>query len=102
MTKTQAVRYADDSALALSMIAEYHPALILLDTNLPGEGIATVLHMIRTNGSQSRCLVLAGDLGEQREAIDAGADVALLKGCTTEELFDAMRELLAEQEGSSS
>ena len=55
------IGHADDSELALSMVAEHHPTLFLLDTNLPGKGVATVLREIRANGSPSCCLVLAGD-----------------------------------------
>ena len=96
MPGIEIVGNADDSALALRMVAEHRPALFLLDTNLPGEGAASVLQQIRANGSQSRCLVLADDAQQQREARNAGADVALLKGCSAAELFDSVESLLAE------
>ena len=96
------IGHADDSALALRMVAEHHPALFLLDTNLPGEGAASVLRQIKANGSQSRCLVLASNTRQQKEARNAGADVTLLKGCSAAELFGAIERLLPEQEESSS
>jgi DNA-binding NarL/FixJ family response regulator len=89
------VGQADDSASALRMVTEHHPMLVLLDTNLPGEGVSTVVRQIKANGSQSRCLVLAGDAWQQREARDAGADVALLKGFPAARLVEAVGELLA-------
>ena len=83
----------------MSFIAKHHPALALLDTNLPGEGFMPVLWEIKGNGSQSRCLVLADDVRQQREARDAGADVALLKGFPAAELFEAIGRLLTKQKG---
>jgi DNA-binding NarL/FixJ family response regulator len=84
---------ASDSSTALKMISEQHPVLVLLDTNLPGEGYAIVLQHIKSDGS-SRCLVLADDVRRQRQARSAGADAALLKGFTTAELFETTERLL--------
>jgi DNA-binding NarL/FixJ family response regulator len=88
---------ADDSASSLKMISEHHPALVLLDTNLPGEETTTVLKRIKANGSQSRCLVLADNFRQQREAKSAGADAALVKGFPTAKLFEIIEGLLSEQ-----
>jgi DNA-binding NarL/FixJ family response regulator len=92
------VGHADDSAAALRMVIEQRPALVLLDTNLPGEGVPSVLKRIKANGSQSRCLVLADSVQQQREAQAAGADVALLKGFPAVELFESVEELLVDRE----
>lgn len=85
---------ADDGASALRMVSEHHPALVLLDTNLPGEDALTVLKRIKANGSRSRWLVLSDTFGQQREARSAGADAALVKGFSTEKLFQTVEELL--------
>lgn len=89
---------ADNSSSALRMVSEHHPALVLLDTNLPGEGTASVLKRIKANGSQSRCLVLSGTIRQRRETQAAGADVALLKGFSTEQFLEIIEALLSEQE----
>jgi DNA-binding NarL/FixJ family response regulator len=94
MPGIEIVGHADDSASALRMVAEHHPALVLLDTNLPGEGVATVLQQIKASGSPSRCLVLAGSSRQQRKAREAGADAALLGGFSATELFEAIEGLL--------
>jgi DNA-binding NarL/FixJ family response regulator len=88
------VGQAGDSSAALRMFSEHHPALVLLDTNLPGEGFVTMLQHIKSDGFQSRCLVLADDAQRQQQAQAAGADAALLKGFTTAELFETTKRLL--------
>jgi DNA-binding NarL/FixJ family response regulator len=93
--------HADDDASTLKMVAELDPALMLLNTNLPGEDIVTVLQEIRATGSECRCLVLADVAQQQQAARDAGADVALLKGCSATEFFGAIDGLLAEHGKSS-
>jgi len=96
MPGIEIVGHADDSSSAIEMVSELHPALALLDTNLPNGGAVTIVRQIKTNGSLNRCLVLAGDTQKQREATEAGADAALLKGCSAAEIFQAIEELLAE------
>jgi DNA-binding NarL/FixJ family response regulator len=91
------VGLVDDSSAALRMISERHPALVLLDTNLLGEEMATVLEQIKADESQSRCLVLADTFEQQREAGSAGADAALVKGFSMEELFQTIEELLQKE-----
>jgi DNA-binding response OmpR family regulator len=93
------VSLADDSASALRMVSERHPGLVLLDTNLPGEEVTALLKRIKAdaNGSQSRCLVLADNFRQRREARSAGADAALVKGFPTAELFEVIEELLPER-----
>lgn len=89
---------ASDSSSALAMVSEHHPALVLLDTNLPGEEMTTLLRRIKANGSQSRCLVLSDNFRQQLEARSAGADAALVKGFSTIKLFEAIERLLLEHE----
>ncbi len=89
--------HADDSPAALRLVSEHRPALLLLDTNLPGEGFAIVLHQIKSDGSQSHhCLVLADDDQRQQQALAAGADAALVKGFSTAELFEIIDRLLSD------
>jgi two-component system response regulator YesN len=89
---------ADDSSSALRMISVHHPALVLLDTNLPGEKVTTVLKRIKTNGAQSRCVILTDTFKQRREALAAGIDAALVKGFRTAELFEIIEGLLSESE----
>ena len=76
------------------------PALVLLDTNLPGEDTATVLQRIRGDAfqGQPRCLALVDTRRQQRDAMAAGADVALLKGYPTTKLFEVIQTLTVGRE----
>ena len=94
VSQISVIDLADDSASALRMISEHHPALVLLDTNLPGEEMTAVLKQIKADGFQSRCLVLSDTFEQQREAQSAGADVVLVKGFPAAELFDIVEGLL--------
>ena len=96
MPGIEVIGHADNSVSAIEMVSELHPVLALLDTNLPNGGAVTIVRQIKTNGTPNRCLVLAGDTQQKQEATEAGADAALLKGCSAAEIFQAIQELLAE------
>ena len=89
------VGQADNTSLALRMIAERRPALVLVDTNLPDDGVLTVLRQIKARESQTRCLVLADNGQKQADVAAAGADAVLRKGFPAEELFDTVERLLS-------
>ena len=88
------IGHADDGSAALRMVAEHRPALVLLDTNLPGEGFSTVLMRIKGNGFRSRCLVLTDSIQQRQEAQVAGADATLVKGFPAVKLFETIERLL--------
>jgi DNA-binding NarL/FixJ family response regulator len=88
------VNQADDALSALKAIAEDHATLMLLDGSLPGNELDTVLRWIRAEQPRVRCIVLADNARQQREAKVAGADAVLLKGFPTAELFQTVERLL--------
>jgi DNA-binding NarL/FixJ family response regulator len=96
-----AVNQADDAESALKAIAEEHAILMLLDGSLPGDEVGKVLRGIRVERPQVRCIVLADNARQQREAKVAGADAILLKGFPTAELFQTVERLLSGEEGTS-
>jgi DNA-binding NarL/FixJ family response regulator len=89
-----AVNQADDALSALRAIGEDHATLMLLDGSLPGNELDAVLRWIRAERPQVRCIVLADNARQQREAKVAGADAVLLKGFPTAELFQTVERLL--------
>jgi CheY-like chemotaxis protein len=95
------VNQADDAESALKAIAEEHAILMLLDGSLPGDEVGKVLRGIRVERPQVRCIVLADNARQQREAKVAGADAVLLKGFPTAELFQTVERLLIGEEGTS-
>lgn len=109
---------ADDGASALEIVAEHQPALVLLDTNLPGgepfdggrpvrgrpvhgrpvrthSGAWAVLKQIKARWPQVRCLVLTGNGRQGQTARAAGADGVLIRGFSTAELLTAIERLLS-------
>ena len=94
VNKITIVGLADDSTSTLQMVHELHPGLVLLDTNLPGEDVTSLLKRIKGNGTRSRCLVLANNFEQQGKAEAAGADMTLVKGFATAKLFQTIEHLL--------
>jgi DNA-binding response OmpR family regulator len=76
------------------MLKERRPALVLLDINLPGHKVSTVLRQIKIRQPQTWCLVLTDDVRQQQMVRDAGADVVLLKGFPAARLFATIEGLL--------
>ena len=97
MPGIQVVGCADDSSCVLSMVSDLRPALVLLDTNLPGENTAAVLHRLQdaVGPGQPRLLVLVDTQRQQQHLLSVGADVALLKGYPTTRLFEQIETLTA-------
>jgi DNA-binding NarL/FixJ family response regulator len=95
MPRVHALCLADDGPMALDIVAQKQPRIVLLDTNLPHEGqFWGVLEQIKDRWPQSLCLVLADNDIQRQAAYIAGADGALLKGFAAVELFVAIRKLL--------
>ena len=95
--RVQTINQVGDVASIQRAMAECHPALVLLDAGLSGNGVATVVRMIKTERAKIHCLVLADDVQQQQEAKSAGADVALLKGVLASELFEIVEWLLSKE-----
>jgi DNA-binding NarL/FixJ family response regulator len=96
--RVSVVGQADCGASALSMIAVSRPALALLDTNLPDGEVTAVLEQIKTLEPRCRCLVLADEMRQLRDAVSAGADAALLKGFPAARLFEVIENLMGRYE----
>jgi len=97
MAQIKTVRQADDVASTLRVLAECHPGLVLLDTNLSTNGAAALVKMIKAQEPRCCCLVLADDVQGQREVECAGANLALVKGLPAEKLLESIERLLTEQ-----
>ncbi len=98
VSQIETVSQVSNASAVMAAVAQYHPALVLLDTSLPDNKVLTVLRQIKANGSQSRCLVLADDIRQQQQAKAAGADISLLKGFPPKKLVEIIEGLLSEAE----
>jgi DNA-binding NarL/FixJ family response regulator len=88
------VGIAGHSFLAMKMLTQYHPALVLLDIDLPDNQAWDLLKQIQLSRPQTRCLLLVNSNEQQRAARIAGANAALLKGFAAVELFTTIEKLL--------
>jgi DNA-binding NarL/FixJ family response regulator len=86
-----------DCSSALHVVPERQPTVVLADINFLDAPASAWLGELRTKRHSSRCLLFVGSYRMKEEARDAGADAVLLKGFSTPELFDTIRELLKER-----
>jgi DNA-binding response OmpR family regulator len=89
---------ADDGPAALKLVAEHNPSLVLLDSHLPDDEIRAVVEQIKTEHSQTCCIVLADTIEQQHIARNAGADEVLPKGFPITSLLGTIHKLISWQE----
>ena len=95
MQRVNAVLIAEDAASALRTMAQHRPALVVLEINLPAEERHAPLKEIKSRWPLTRCIALADDIEQQREAESAGADVVLIVGFPAARFIAAIGELLS-------
>jgi YesN/AraC family two-component response regulator len=81
---------AADGQEAVQFIEQCQPDVVLMDIRMPViDGLKATL-IIKGRWPKVKVIVLSMYSSYQAEALTAGADVFLVKGCTTEELFQAI------------
>lgn len=93
----ETVSLAQDVLPALQIIAQHRPALVIVLDALPG-GVEAVLRWIRTEGSHSRSLVLVRDSEQRRDALEHGADMALLRGFPAARLYQVIEQMVVQRD----
>jgi CheY-like chemotaxis protein len=81
-----AVLVAEDKNLALRMIQNHQPALVILDMRFPD--MKDLIDEIKTHWSHIHLIVLVEDIEQQKEVAASGVKSVLLKG------FSAQRSSL--------
>ena len=93
---------AADSENLLSQMVSAHPDIVLLDWDLPGAPIQTLLSAIRASGNHTYVVVLSGHQEDARNALAAGADAFVSKANPPTQLVAAVNGLiLGEDHGES-
>jgi DNA-binding NarL/FixJ family response regulator len=90
---------ADYPALALSLIKQYSPDLILIDMELTeGDGLS-LLQQLRDSNTTSKTLVLSGHQEEYwvYQAMQLGANGYVFKGQVAQQLLDAIATVMQNQ-----
>ena len=84
---------ASDGQEAVQMVAEHRPDVVLMDMQMPVmDGLEATRH-IKDQWSEVKVIGLTMYSRYKAQAISAGVDVFLLKGCPTEMLLDAILKL---------
>ena len=86
-----AVFVAEEASLALRMVKDHRPNLVLLDIRLPEAQM--VLEQIKNKWPQTRCIALVGS-GEQELEVRE-ADAVLIEGFSPSHLFGTIEALLS-------
>jgi DNA-binding NarL/FixJ family response regulator len=98
MPHVNAVLIAEDAAAVLRAMAQHRPALVVLEMDLSAEEGLAPLQEMGAKWPMTRCLALADDVEQQREAESAGADVVLIVGFPATWFIAAIEELLSRKE----
>jgi len=95
--EVETVFQAENLASAKSVLEQHRPPLVLLESGLPREGTSSLLRWVKSEMNGCRCLVLADDVRQQREAWAAGADAAVLKGFPAAKLLQVIERMLSRE-----
>ena len=93
-SQISAVMVAEEANLALRMVKDHHPALIVIDVDFPES--QTLLKQMKTQWPRARCILLVNSFEQKEDA--KGADAVLIKGFPVEKLNGTVEELLAQRE----
>ena len=82
------------TASLVPAIKASRPAVVLLDTDIPGDGIPDIVKRIKAEHPQVQCLVLANTVQQKMDSQNAGADKSVLKGYPAAQLFCVVEEMM--------
>jgi DNA-binding response OmpR family regulator len=89
---------ADDGEESLELARRVRPDVIILDMMMPRRSGLEVLSTLREEGelADTRVIVLTAQPGTREEALEAGADIVMVKPFEPEQISAAVEEVLAE------
>ncbi|HOT91873.1 MAG TPA: response regulator [Anaerolineae bacterium] len=88
------VEQATTATSALKTVESKRPALVLVDSSLPGDEAWTVLKQLKAWRPPVRCVVLSETVQHYRQAEAAGASRAILTGIPAPKLSVTLEGLL--------
>ena len=83
---------AADGQAALEQAQRHNPDVILLDVHMPRMDGLEAARRIKNGWPQTRVVVLTMHANYREEALAAGADVFLVKGCASEDILRAVTD----------
>lgn len=84
-----------DMSSLLRIGDKVQPNLVLMESDLPEGHVHESLEHIKREWTATRTVVLVDNVGQQREAELAGADVVLIKGIRAASLMEIIEDLLS-------
>jgi DNA-binding NarL/FixJ family response regulator len=81
---------AADGQEALRLVEEYRPDVVLMDARMPVLDGVGATRLIKERWPEVRVVVLTIDASYRADALAAGADAFLVKGCAARELLAAI------------
>ena len=88
--KVEVVGEAADGQEAMRLVAERQPEVVLMDAQMPVIDGLEATRLIKRRWPEVRVVVLTMYPTYRVEALAAGADAFLVKGCPSEELLKAI------------
>jgi DNA-binding NarL/FixJ family response regulator len=88
--QTEVVGEAADGQECVTLASSCHPDVVLLDIQMPTMDGLEATRRIKSRWPEIRVVILTMYARYRSSALTAGADVFLLKGCTAEELQEAI------------
>jgi len=79
------------------LLAEHHPALILVDCRVADTRTPGALRQLKTQNPGACFLILVEDVEQRQLAQDTGFEHVLIKGSSAEKLAKTVRELLPQE-----
>lgn len=89
--EVQVIGHLDRCPASTATVADLHPSVVVLAFGRLAEQDLAAVRRLRAALPESRCVVLAQDVQQQRVAQTAGADAVLINGCRPGELVAAIR-----------
>ncbi|MCB0112604.1 MAG: response regulator transcription factor [Caldilineaceae bacterium] len=86
----EVVAEASDGNEAVEQVAQHHPDVVLMDVRMPGMDGLAATRAIKKLWPQIRVVLLTMYDHYRQEAQAAGAEAYLIKGCSLDELLQAL------------
>ena len=90
----KSLKTADTGLLALKILRETQPNLALIGGGLPDAEVLELVHQIKQERPQTRCLVLTEQSGQRHLALATGADCVISPGAPAGEVVFTIAQML--------